>query len=241
MSFETLRALADRAALFTALRQDQLAAATSSLGEHRWDADLATGTFAFTAHDDLARTLEAVPHLLVSIAPGPRSLMWSWAMPQGDRSGITDALRVYGEQHGITELTRGELAFPDDVGDDVDAWIADIADVIGAAAVEITGRSPYYSASFGGGSRAVLLLDVPLPPLSVAAAVAALPCVLSDLELSDPRSSVWDLARLAGWRLEWADEAFSAAEVTDATGSATFDFDEYARITGIRGRLSATA
>lgn len=241
MSFETLRALADRAALFTALRQDQLASATQSLGEHRWDADLSAGTFAFSAHDEPARTLEAVPHLLVSIAPGPRTLMWSWALPQGDRSGITDALRAYGEQHGIAELTRGEVPFPDDVGEDVDAWIADVAHVTGGAAVEITGRSPYYSAPFGGGSRAVLLLDVPLPPLTVAAALAALPRVMGDLELSDPRSSVWDLARLAGWRLEWADDAFSAAEVTDATGTATFDFDEYARISGIRGRLAATA
>ncbi|PKI92250.1 hypothetical protein CW368_05345 [Actinomycetales bacterium SN12] len=240
MSFETLRALADRAALFTALRQDQLASALDSLGEHRWDADLAAGTFTFAADDDPARTLEAVPHLLVSIAPGPRSLMWSWALPQGDRSGVTDALRAYGEQHGIPELTRGEVPFPDGIGDDVDAWIADVAHVIGGAAVEIIGRSPYYSAPFGGGSRAVLLLDVPLPPLTVAAAVAALPRVMDGLELNDPRSSVWDLARLAGWQLEWADDAFSAAEVTDATGSATFHFDEYARISGIRGRLAAT-
>ncbi|HWU28644.1 MAG TPA: hypothetical protein VN041_06055, partial [Microbacterium sp.] len=47
MTFETLRALADRAALFTALRQDQLMTATDALGEHRWDVDLAAGTFTF--------------------------------------------------------------------------------------------------------------------------------------------------------------------------------------------------
>lgn len=237
MSFETLRALADRAAIFTALRQDQLATATASLGEHRWDVDLAAGTFTFASNEDPATTIDAIPHLLTSIAPGPRSLVWSWALPQGDRTGVTDELRAYGEQHGIPELTQGEVPFPDDAADDIDDWIAEIAHVIGGAAVEITGRSPYYSAPFGGGSRAVLLLDAPLPPLTVAAALAALPRVLTELAPTDPRSSVWDLARLAGWRLAWLDDEFSAAEVSDTTGAATFRFDQYARISGISGAL----
>ncbi|HTN56102.1 MAG TPA: hypothetical protein VLZ82_07945 [Microbacterium sp.] len=237
MTFETLRALADRAALFTALRQDQLTAATDELGEHRWDVDLDAGTFTFASHEDPARTLVATPHLLASIAPGPRSVMWSWALPQGDPTGITDRLRRYGEDHGISELTQGEVAFPDDAGDDLEEWIVALAHTIGAAAVEITGLSPYYAAQ-AGGATAVLLLDAPLHPLTVASAVSALPRMLWDIDLSDPRASVWDLARLAGWRLEWADDAFSAATLTDATGSATFAFDEYARITDVKDTLT---
>src|SRR5690606_903923 len=165
MTFETLRSLADRAALFTALRQDQLVTATDALGEHRWDADLDAGTLTFASLDDSARTLVATPHLLASIAPGPRSLMWSWALPQGDRTGITQRLRAYGEEHGISELTDGEVAFPDDAGDDLEQWIAELAHAVGGAAVEITGLSPYYSAP-AGGARAVLLLDAPLEPLT---------------------------------------------------------------------------
>jgi hypothetical protein len=237
MTFETLRALADRAALFTALRQDQLVTATAALGEHRWDVDLDAGTFTFTSIEDADRTLVATPHLLASIAPGPRSLMWSWALPQGDRTGITDRLRAYGADHDIPALTEGEVAFPEDAGDDLDEWIAGLGHTIGGAAVEITGLSPYYSAA-SGGARAVLLLDAPLDPLTVASAVSALPGILWDLTLDDPRASVWDLARLAGWRLEWADDAFSAATLTDATGSATFSFDEYARITDVKGTLN---
>ncbi len=237
MTFETLRALADRAALFTALRQDQLVAATDALGEHRWDVDLDAGTFTFASFEDPARTLTATPHLLASIAPGPRTLRWSWALPQGDRTGITERLRAYGEEHGISELTQGEVAFPDDAGDDLEEWIAALAHVVGGAATEITGLSPYYSASTGG-ARAVLLLDAPLDALTVASAVTALPRILWDLTLTDPRASVWDLARLAGWRLEWADDAFSAATLTDATGTATFRFDEYARITDVKGTLN---
>lgn len=237
MTFETLRALADRAALFTALRQDQLATATEALGEHRWDVDLEAGTFTFASLDDPARTVTAIPHLLASIAPGPRSLMWSWALPQGDRTGITDRLRAYGAEHGIVELTQGEVAFPDDTGEDLEEWIAALAHAIGGTAVEITGLSPYYSAPTGG-ARAVLLLDAQLEPLTIASAVSALPRLLTDLEMNDARASVWDLARLAGWRLEWADDVFSAATLTDATGSATFSFDEYARITDVKGTLT---
>ncbi|WP_309064676.1 DUF6882 domain-containing protein [Microbacterium sp.] len=237
MTFETLRALADRAALFTALRQDQLAAATEALGPHRWHVDLAEGRFTFTAEDDDDRALRATPHLIASIAPGPRSLMWAWALPQGDRTGTTAQLRAYGEQHGVTELTSPEVPFPDDTGDDIQEWIAQLAHAVAGAAVEITGLSPYYSAP-AGGSRAVLLLDAPLEPLTVAAAVAALPGILPGLPLADPRASVWDLARLAGWQLEWADDAYSAATVRDDSGSARFRFDERARITSVEGHLS---
>ncbi len=238
MTFETLRALADRAALFTALRQDQLREATAGLGEHHWDVDLAEGRFTFTAEDDETRTIEAVPHLIASIAPGPRSLMWAWALPQGDRTGTSEKLRAYGEQHGIPELTSPEVPFPDDAGDDIQDWIAQLAHAIAGAAVEITGLSPHYSAP-AGGSRAVLLLDAPLEPLTIAAAVPVIPRVLSELSLGDPRASVWDLARLAGWHLEWTDESFTGVNVTDATGAATFRFDERARIAGIEGRLGS--
>lgn len=238
MTFDTLRALADRAALFTALRQQQLRSATEELGEHRWDVDLAAGTFAFASEDDPARTLSATPHLVASIAPGPRSLMWSWALPRGDSAGVGERLRAYGVEHGIPELTSGEIAFGDDAGDDADGWIAELAHVVGGAAVEITGISPYYSAP-AGGSRAVLLVEHAVPALTVATAMAALPGILPELSLSDPRASVWDLARLAGWTLEWTDASFSGAVVSDATGSATFRFDAYARIAGVQASLTA--
>ena len=52
---------------------------------------------------------------------------------------------------------------------------------------------------------------------------------------------MWDLARLAGWTMQWTDEAYSGAVVTDASGSATFRFDEYARISGIESQLAQAA
>lgn len=233
MTFAALQPLADRAALFATLRQDALTTAVDALGEHRWDADMAAGTLTFTANANPAHQLVARPHLVATIAPGPRSLLWAWAHPQGDPQGVAAQLRDYGTQYGITELSQPELAFPADAGADLDQWIEQVAHQIGTVAVEITGRSPYYSAPIGGGTRAVFLLDAPLAPLTVRDAVITAPRILSTLALSDARSSVWDAARLAGWNLQWTDEAFSGAIVTDASGSATFRFDEQARIIGI--------
>ncbi|PVE97227.1 DUF6882 domain-containing protein [Microbacterium sp. TPD7012] len=240
MTFAALQPLADRAALFTALRQDALAAAADALGEHRWDADMAAGTITFTANADPSRQLVTRAHLIATIAPGPRSMLWAWAHPQGDAQGIAAQLRSYGAEHGIADLTAPEVPFPADAAAD-EAWIAQAAHVVGGVAVELTGRSPYYSAPVGGGTRAVFLLDAPLPPLTVSDAVIALPRILSGLALTDARTSVWDLARLAGWTLTWTDEAFSGASVVDASGSATFRFDEQARISGIEGSLQAQA
>ncbi|GAT72350.1 hypothetical protein MHM582_0823 [Microbacterium sp. HM58-2] len=240
MTFAALQPLADRAALFTALRQDQLLTAAEALGEHRWDADMTDGTIIFSANADASRRLVARAHLIATIAPAPRSLLWAWAHPHGDRSGIATRLRDYGAAHGIAELTVGELPFPADAAGDED-WIAAAAHQVGGAAVEITGGSPYYSAPVGGGTRAVFLLDAPLPPLTVSGSVASLPRILAGLDLSDARTSVWDLARLAGWNLTWTDEAYTGAIVADAGGQAAFRFDEQARITGIEGSLTPQA
>ncbi|WP_292786999.1 MULTISPECIES: DUF6882 domain-containing protein [unclassified Microbacterium] len=236
MTFPPLQPLADRAALFTALRQDALSAAADALGEHRWDADLAAGTLTFTANDDPTRQLVTRAHLIATIAPGPRSLLWAWAHPQGDPQGVAAQLRAYGEQHGIAELTAPEVPFPADAAGDAD-WIARAAHTIGGVAVELTGRSPYYSAPVDGGTRAVFLLDAPLAPLTVADTVVALPRTLAQTPLPDARTAVWDLARLAGWTLTWTDESFSGATVTDASGTATIRFDEQARISGVESSL----
>ncbi|MGO2745420.1 DUF6882 domain-containing protein [Microbacterium sp.] len=237
MTFAALQPLADRAALFAALRQDALTAAVDALGEHRWDADMAAGTLTFSSIANPAQNIVTRPHLIATIAPGPRSLLWAWAHPQGDPQGIAAQLRDYGAQYDLADLTQAELPFPEDTGADLDTWIADTAHQIGTIATEITGRSPYFAAPLDGGTRAVFLLEASIPASTVAEAAAKAPRILSTLELGDARSSVWDAARLAGWNLEWTDADFTGATVSDASGSATFRFDEQARITGIEGSL----
>ncbi|OAN37793.1 DUF6882 domain-containing protein [Microbacterium sp. H83] len=236
MTFAALQPLADRAALFTALRQDALATALEALGENRWDADMAAGTLTFTSNADPTRQLVARVQLVATLAPGPRSLLWAWAHPQGDPAGVAAQLRDYGAAHGIVALSEPELPFPDDATGD-DEWMTAAAHTVGGVAVELTGRSPAYIAPVGGGTRAVFLLDAPIPPLTVAAAAIALPRILSGLALPDARTAVWDAARLAGWTLSWTDESFSGATVSDSSGTATFRFDDQARIAHIESAL----
>lgn len=237
MTFAALQPLADRAALFTALRQEAFTAAVDKLGEHRWDADMAAGTLTFSSNANPDQQLVTTPHLIATIAPGPRSLLWAWAHPQGDPAGVAAQLRDYGTQYSIAELAQSELAFPEDIAGDLDEWIAQTAHQIGAVAVEITGRSPYYSAPIDGGTRVIFVLDAPIAPLTVQDAIIAAPRVLEGLSLSDARSSVWDAARLAGWSMQWTDDRFSGATVSDASGAATFRFDEQARVIGVESTL----
>lgn len=238
MTFAALTPFADRAALFTALRQDALSSAVEDLGENRWDADMTASTLTFTSVADPSRRLVTRAHLVATIAPGPRSLLWAWAHPQGDPSGVAAQLRDYGTEHSIAELSSTEIPFPADSAGDAE-WITAAAHTVGAVAVELTGRSPYYLAPVGSGTYAVFLLDAPLAPLTVSDASIALPRLLGGLELPDARTAVWDLARLANWNLEWADDAFSGATVTDTTGSTTFRFDDQARISNIESSLHA--
>ncbi|UJP08792.1 hypothetical protein L2X99_09715 [Microbacterium sp. KUDC0406] len=237
MTFDALRPLAARAALFSALRQDQFVMVVDALGEHRWDADLPAGTITFASVADPSRSITATAHLIASIAPEAHSVLWGWAHPMGAVDGIAAKLRDYGSQYGMPALSEGETPFPEGIAD-VDAWVIDAAHVVGGVAGELTGRAPYFAADAGGGTRAVFVLDGVLGPLTVADAVVALPRILASAELSDPRTSVWDLARLAAWNLQWTDEAFTGATVNDASGSATFRFDEFARIAGIESSLA---
>lgn len=232
MSPADLAPLADRAALFSALRQEALLEAIGG-NAHRWDADLTAGTITFTPHATPEHPVVVRAHLIATLAPGPRSLRWAWANPSGGDTTLATQLRDAGAAVQNVALTTPELPFPSDIDGDIDDWIAQTAHTVAGAAVELTGRAPYFSAPVDGGTRAVFLLDAPLAPLTVAAAVAALPRVLENVTLTDPRTSLWNLARLAGWNLQWTDETFSGAVISDATASATVRFDELARITGI--------
>lgn len=240
MTFDALPPLADRAALFSALRQDQLVAAVDALGEHRWDADLEAGTITFSASADPSRRIVAGAELIASIAPGPRTVLWAWAHPRGRAGGAAARLRDYGTQHGLRALIEDETPFPADAGPDLDAWIGDAAHTIGRLTAEITGHAPYFAAPIGGGARAVLALDGVVPPLTVADALTALPRILASTTMTDPRTSVWDLARLAAWDMQWTDESYGGAVLRDATGSATFRFDDQARVSGVQGLLGGT-
>lgn len=236
MSFADLAPLADRAALYSALRQEALLDAIGG-NAHRWDADLTAGTITFTPHATPEHPVVVGAHLIATIAPEPRTLRWAWAQPNGADATVATQLRDAGAAVQNVTLTTAEVPFPESIEGELDDWIAQAAHTVAGAAVELTGRAPYFSAPVEGGTRAVFLLDAPLPNLSVADALTALPRVIASVPLSDPRTALWNLARLAGWNLQWTDEAFTGAIISDATASATVRFDENARITGIEATV----
>ena len=236
MPFESLNVLENHAVLYYTLQQEAFDDLVRSLGESGWGADTTEGTLTFTSKTDPSRTIVANAEVLASIAPGPRSMLWGWGIPQGRPDGFAAQLRDYGVQQGIAELTEAEVPFPEgDIGD-LSAWGLATAHQIGAAASFITGQGPYFAAPINGGAWALFLLTLnpALPPLTVNQTVVSIPRLLGATALTDPRAAVVGLAQLAGWTLVWADDQYSAATVNDGNSSATIAFDQLGRVTNVR-------
>ncbi len=201
MTFAALQPLADRAALFVALRQDALSAAADALGEHRWDADLAAGTLTFTADADPSRQLVARAHLIATIAPGPRSLLWGLGAPERRRTGCRRAAA------GLRQRARDRRA-------DCSRGAVPRRG-LGRRRLDRTGRAHGRCPSRSSSPTLPLLLRPGRQrnPCGVRARCSAgtsspwrmrswrCPVSLSGISHPDARTSVWDLARLAGWTL----------------------------------------
>ena len=239
MPFDALNQLRNHAVLFSALQQEALDELLSSLGEYGWGADTQEGVVTFTSKADPSRSIVAGAEVIASIAPGPRSMVWGWSIPQGRPDGFAAQLRAYGEQYGVAALTESEVPFPDETIDDLGGWVLEAAYQIGAVTTAVTGHSPYFAAPVGGGSRAVFLLTMnpPLAPLTIAKAIPTFPRLLSSFTIADPRGAVFGLAALAGWTLTWADEQYSAASLSDGKSTAVVSFDASGRITNISGQI----
>lgn len=234
-TFIDLMPLADRAALWTALRQEALEKRLVELGEWRWDMNVAEQTLTFASVEDPAAALTVPAHLLASIAPGPRSLMWGWALPFSTDDGPAARLRTYGQEHGIASLAESELAFPElgevPVREFVDQATADV----GSACSEILGSAPFFAPEADGGTRAVLLLEIELEPITLQDAVISLPRILATGALRDPRMAIWGLGLHEGWQLTWEGDGFRSARLADGAARARFEFDELGR--GTRASL----
>lgn len=238
-TFPALQPYIDRGMLLSLLLQDALDEATASLGQFRWDVDVPAGTLTFTSEQDPNRRLVTRASMVASIAPGPRSLLWDWAHPQGrGDASVTTRLRDRGREDGVAELSKGEVPFPAEFEPTPDA-VAALAHELGAATAGITGLGPYYSAPVEGGSRFLFLLETPLPPLTLGTAMSKLPRMLSTGLLRDARTSIWGLATLQGWNFQWTDGSFTGASITDGSSTAQFTFDQGGRITNVTGTASA--
>lgn len=228
-----LQNVANRAAYYASLRQTLFSELLEDrLGEHRFEGDFETGTLRFIGRED---TLEARIHLIGSVAPGPRSMLWGWAHPQGG-SGAASKVRELGERFGITDLTTPELPFEAD--DDIAETVARLAHLVGYVGVEATRLSPYYTADVGGGTRAVFAVEgIEVPQPSLMQVSTRMEFVLSAGNITDQYSSVLGLAehRPGLSVVEQGPEVV----LSDDTGSVTFRFDEQRRISGANMTLHA--
>lgn len=226
-----LQNVADRAAYYANLRQTLFSEVLDDrLGEYQWEGDLEAGKLRFVGAED---SLEARIHLIGSVAPGPRSMLWGWAHPQG-ASPAASAVRELGERFAITDLTTPELPF--EAGDDIADTVAQLAHLVGYVGVEASRLSPYYTADVGGGTRAVFVVEgIEVPQPSLMQVASRLEFVLSAGNITDHYSSVLGLAEhRAGFRVatEWP-----TVRLSDETGTVTFTFDEQRRITNAKMSL----
>ncbi|WP_040166593.1 DUF6882 domain-containing protein [Microbacterium gorillae] len=238
-TFPALQPYIDRGLLLALLHQDALVEATTALGPHRWDVDMQAGTLTFASESDPARTLTTKAQLVASIAPGPRSILWGWAHPQGHAEGSVAGLRRQGEKDDVRELREAELPLPETVNASDGDALAAIAHELGQTATGILGAGPYYSAPVEGGTRIVFLLDAPLPELTLATTVIKLPRLLSTGLFRDARTSVWGLATAKGWTFRWSDDQYLGADLSDGSSSAHLTFNAQGQITGVQASASA--
>lgn len=230
-----LQNVANRAAYYATLRQTLLAETLEEqVGDHQIAGDLQEGTLQFVGAEC---TLTARSHLIASVAPGPKSLLWGWAHPQGGGE-VAGRVKELGERFGITDLTSPELPF--DAGDDIAATTAHLGHLAACVGVEATRLSPYYTVNAGGGTRLVMVLegiDVPEPSLMQVA--SRIEPVLTSGIITDHRSAVLGLAEhREGFTVE---DQGQQLVLSDETGSVTFSLDDRQRITNASMSLQGAA
>jgi hypothetical protein len=232
----TLAALLDDAALLSLEHQIHLA---EVVGRHNWNVDLQQQRFTFSGE----RSLECERlHLLGSAAPGPRSWLWAWANPSGfppEVTALSAAVRDFGRQHGIAELTEPEVPFSALPGDPQDP--NHVAGVFVEAAKAVTGRWTSYTGDAGGGTRAAFLLEHPefrLPPPEPTRVMRVLQQSVAELRPTDWRRTIGAYAHGRGLGAEWDPDG--GLTLTGPGLSARISFDGYGRVAGIKGSLSPT-
>lgn len=237
VNYQGLRNVADRAALYAALRQSILAEHIDAVTgpDNTFDADLASGRLSFVGSSG---RLDAHAELVASVAPGPRSLMWGWAHPQG-RNESSDAIRRLGERFRIPDLTQPEIPFAQQPTEADEGRL--LAHLAGAAATEaIRDEGFYYIAPTPAGQYVVFWIkgfEGDLQP-TMAQVVARVPALAQQSYSTDLRSGLLGLAEHLGWYLEWRDQTGSAGRLSDPYGNAAeFFFLPDGRLTSVQGHL----
>jgi hypothetical protein len=228
----TFLELQDDAALLSFDHQLHL---SETIGEHAWETDLAEPRFSFTGDHPL--TCSRV-HLLGSAAPGPKSWLWSWANPAGYREEILElakAVRSFGEQHNIPELTNPEIPFDALPGAPSDP--AQVASLMSEAAKAVSRRWTSYQGPVGGGTRAAFLIEHPefvLPAPAGARVSRVLQQGMMELHLNDPRRAFHAYAVNRGLRVQHNGPQMY---ISGQDFSIAVQFDQQNRVAGMSANM----
>lgn len=211
-----LQELVDDAAFLSHEHQLHLA---DHHGDDAWGAEMAEGTFTFTAAGGETTTCRL--QFLGTAAPGPGSWMWAWNNVNGFPDDVLRAAEKTRET-GLREATEAELPLTDD-----------LPYRLALAAKAVTGSWTHYSAPVGSGTRAWFLLDaagLALTAPSVPRVVRVLSEGLLSVTVVDHRRAVASYAAARG--LETTDDD-GALVLVLPDGSVAVRFDERGRIAGI--------
>ncbi|MFE6237613.1 DUF6882 domain-containing protein [Cellulosimicrobium sp. NPDC057862] len=211
-----LQELVDDAAFLSHEHQLHLA---DHHGDDAWSAEMAEGTFTFTAATGGTTTCRL--QFLGTAAPGPGSWMWAWNNVNGFPDDVLRAAEKTRET-GLREATEAELPLTDD-----------LPYRLALAVKAVTGSWTHYSAPVGGGTRAWFLLDaegLALPAPSVPRVVRVLSEGLLSVTVVDHRRALRSYAAARG--LETTEDG-GAVVLALPDGGVTVRFDEHGRIAGI--------
>lgn len=209
------------------------------LGPYDWRTDFDTGLAAFIAREGGGRIDFGWPQALVSIAPGPGTILWSWAQPRSPRSlAAVNRLREFGQHYGIPQLTEPEVPFDRlvrDPGsyDSEDAMLMDIAHRVAIVAGQVTDL-PQYVIAAQGQSKSVLLppsSQVPLPTMR--GFREAIDLALNAGYITNVRRSLESAIQRLGFSADWRGDG-RQVRIEGAGKSIELEFDEFGRVTTIR-------
>jgi hypothetical protein len=218
--------LFDTYALGSAEQQEH---AQEVVGGRPFTADLTRGMVGFEPG------LDVRAELIGTEAADPGSWMWSWANPSGFADQVTGAARHargYGEQHGVGELTTGEIPLDG-------AALGYRCTVVTCG---LAGGYAYYPATAAPGTTAYLLLDHPslaLPPVQLSRVLTVLTAVSASGQVADWWRALHSYAAQRGLEPRAADRGVELVH-PGGRGSVRVDLDGQGRVANIAGHLQPT-
>lgn len=132
------------------------------LGDFDYNITFSAGEITFTSRSTGNKIMKKCS-LVGSVSAGAGTWLWGWGHPMGDATGPIAALKAYGEQEDLADLSNAELALDFDSAElgisgltSRETYYEQVANLAGIAAVHVLGGGVYRVIDMGGGTHSVL-------------------------------------------------------------------------------------